>query len=276
MGGHEPWRFAPAMPDVSLRVQLLGRPRASWHGRQVRLASRNAWALLALIALRPRPRPRESIAADLWPDATATSTTALRQALWLLRSGLADAGADPEAILAVDDETVGLRADCPLDLDSVRFERLANRRPPRCEEAVALYRGELAEGLAQECFERERERFADLFEDALAEVALALLARNELDAARLVAHRLIGLDPLREEAHAVLIEVYGRSGSRSQVSRQYRRLQSVLREELGVDPLPETDAIYWAAMDRLLTSSARRRAAGVRAPAPMLAATFDS
>ncbi len=226
--------------------------------------------------LRPRARPRESIAADLWPDGSVSSAAALRQALWLVRSAFVDVGADPDAVFDTDDETIGLRAGLAVDLDAIRFETLALAGPSKCEEAVALYGGELAEGLTHECFARDRERLADLFEDLLADVAAALLARNELEAARLAALRLIGLDPLREEAHAVLIDVYSRRGSRSQVSRQYRRLRALLREELGVDPLPETDAIYRAAIHRTWTRSAQRQLATALAAKPGLAASYES
>jgi DNA-binding SARP family transcriptional activator len=247
-------------PDRTLNVQLLGRVRASWCGTELRFGSRNALGLLALVVLRRRPRPRDAIAADLWPDGTASSGAALRQALWLVRSGLSDAGVDPDALLEVDDVTIGLRASVLVDLDTVRFEALMQSRPSRSGEAVALYRGELAEGLEQECFCRERERLADLYEDALADAATVFLARDDLEAAHDAAVSLISLDPLREEAHAVLIEIYGRSGARSQVIRQYRRLRSLLQVELGVEPLPETQAIFGAALQRTWLRSARRQA----------------
>ena len=64
------------------------------------------------------------------------------------------------------------------------------------------------------------------------------------DGARARGRAVLARDPLREEAHAVLIAVHGLIGSRSQVVRQYRRLQDVLARELGEPPLPETDAAY--------------------------------
>jgi DNA-binding SARP family transcriptional activator len=65
---------------------------------------------------------------------------------------------------------------------------------------------------------------------------------------------------LREEAHAVLIEVHGLVGSRSQVIRQYRRLREVLGRELDVSPLPDTDAIYRQALERTMQRSLERAA----------------
>ena len=66
---------------------------------------------------------------------------------------------------------------------------------------------------------------------------------------------VLARDPLREEAHAVLIAAYGLVGSRSQVVRQYRRLCNTLRTELAVPPLPETDAIYRTAIARTVERS---------------------
>ena len=73
-------------PTVRLEVDLLGRldVRAATGGR-VRLPGRHAQALFALLVLARRPRSREAIAADLWPDADGASAGSLRQALWLVR-----------------------------------------------------------------------------------------------------------------------------------------------------------------------------------------------
>ena len=78
--------------------------------------------------------------------------------------------------------------------------------------------------------------------------------------ARAAADQLLERDPLREEAHAVLIGVHGLIGSRSQVVRQYRRLVGVLARELAERPLPDTEAIYRLALDRTMLRSIDRAA----------------
>ena len=78
---------------------------------------------------------------------------------------------------------------------------------------------------------------------------------------------MLARDPLREEAHSVLIAAYGRSGTRSQVVRQYRRLCEVLRTELAVAPLPETDATYRTALANTIRRSQDRAAAMAADPA---------
>lgn len=240
-----------------LEVRLLGGVEASWRHRLVRPASTQARALLALLTLRPGQRGREAIAADLWPDGGPSSAAWLRQALWQLRRALADAGADPDVVVDARSDSIGFGLGITVDLDVTAFERCLRAQPTRPEEAIPLYRGELVEGLSLECFARERERLGDLYEDALAEVGLRSIARGDTESARAAALRLIGRDPMREEGHAILIEVYGQAGSRSQVSRQYRRLCRILSLELGVEPLPETEAVYRTALIRTAARSAQ-------------------
>ena len=249
-----------------LDVTLLGRfAIRTTDGRDLRLVGRHAQALFTLLALTCRPRTREAIATDLWPESFVAATGPLRQALYQLRTALGAAGVDIDAVLEADSETIGLRPEAIRSLDISRFEACTN--DPFCgpETAVALYGGDLVEGLGHECFVAERERLADRYEDALAFVARQRMTEGDTDAARVAAERLIARDPLREEAHEVLIAVHGRTGTRSQVVRQYRRLCDVLARELAEIPLPETDATYRVALARTVARS-RDRAAVLEPP----------
>ena len=250
------------MSTSRLAVRLLGHLEIEAPRSRVRLTGRQAQALFALLVLDRRRRPREAIAADLWPDGGGSSMACLRQALWLVRTAFAGAGVDPEAILEVEPDVIGIRPEAWVELDVTSFEAAARQRGLRPMSAVDLYRGDLVESLGHECFAAERERLSDLYEDALAAAAADRLSDGEMDEARVAAERLLARDPLREEAHAVLIAVYGLTGTRSQVVRQYRRLQDILRRELDVDPLPETDVVYRGALARAIADSRRRSAAG--------------
>jgi DNA-binding SARP family transcriptional activator len=253
--------------SVALHVQLLGRIEvAADDGTPVRLSGRHAQALFALLVLSRRPRSRDALAADLWPDADAASSAALRQALWLVRNAFNSAGIDADTILEVEAETIGLRPDARIDLDTDRFEACARTDDCATETAVQLYRGDLAEGLGHDCFAGERERLSDLYEDALSFVGEQRLSAGDVDGARRAAEELLARDPLREEAHTLLITIHGLTGSRSQVVRQYRRLCAVLDRELDVEPLPESEASYQLALRQTLERS-RARAAAMRTPA---------
>jgi DNA-binding SARP family transcriptional activator len=253
--------LSPTAGDL-LTAQLFGRMEVEAGCGPVRLPGRQAQALLALMLLDRRRRPREAIAADLWPDAGASSPGCLRQALWLVRSAIADAGVDPDTVVEADSDVLGIRAEARIGLDVPAFERAARGGSARPDTAIALYRGDLVEALGHECFVLERERLSDLYEDALAHAAQAHLDAGHIDAAQTAAERLLARDPLREEAHSVLIAVFGHVGTRSQVARQYRRLCGVLARELEVEPLPETRQVYRHALATTVARSAR--AVGLR------------
>jgi DNA-binding SARP family transcriptional activator len=247
--------------SVTLQVQLLGRVEVSTDdGLPLRLGGRHAQALFALLVLSRRPRSRDALATDLWPDADGASSAALRQALWLVRNALNGSGVDADTVLEVETETIGLRPDAQIVLDTDRFEACVRSSDCSTEAAVELYRGDLAEGLGHDCFAAERERLSDLYEDALSEVGEQRLKDGDLAAARRAAELLLARDSLREEAHALLISIHGMTGSRSQVVRQYRRLRAVLARELDVEPLPESEAIYRVALVRTLERSRARAA----------------
>ena len=136
-------------------------------------------------------------------------------------------------------------------------------RRARPEEAIALYHGDLAECLGLECFAVERERLSDAYEDALALVAERRLAgRRSVPARATPPSGCWPGIPSARRPTPPCCKVYGRIGSRAQVLRQYRRLSRLLEGELGVEPLPETDAAFRAAMAETVERS-RSRAAGL-------------
>ena len=255
-------RDVQPVEPITISVRLLGRMTATIRGRDLRLTGRHAQALFALLVLRPRPRSREGIAADLWPEADPRCAGSLRQALWLLRGALSGADVDPDRVIDANPESIGLRRDVIVDLDATVFEKLVRDRPAQPEAALLLYDGDLAEGLGHECFAADRERLADAYEDALALASAKRLEIGDVDGARAAAEELLLRDPLREEAHEVLIRVFGSTGSRAQVVRQFRRLETLLDAEIGVTPLPETVAAFRSALDQTVDRS-HLRVAGI-------------
>jgi DNA-binding SARP family transcriptional activator len=262
-----------SVASAGLEITLLGRfSIRTTRGQEVRIVGRHAQALFTLLVLTRRPRTREAIATDLWPESMITATGPLRQALYQLRGALGSAGLDLDAMLEADAETLGFRPDAVRRLDTDLFEACAADPTCGAETAVALYGGDLAEGLGHDCFAAERERLADRYEDALATAAAQRLGKGDVDGARGAAERLLARDPLREEAHEVLIAVHGLIGTRSQVVRQYRRLREVLARELAERPLPETDATYRLALSRTVERSLQRANTMERPAVPSLAA----
>src|SRR5215218_8366599 len=150
---------------------LLGPPRVERDGVAVAFDTRKAVALLAVLALADRPRPRDVLAELLWPEHDAEHARgALRRTLSALRSGI---GAD--AVEATRDR-VSLRRGAELRIDVDAFRVAAEEG--RLDEAAALFRGDFLEGFGL--------RDAPAFEDWQRGEGEALLRELALVLGRLV------------------------------------------------------------------------------------------
>ena len=79
---------------------------------------------------------------------------------------------------------------------------------------------------------------------ALHRLSVAYTDRGEYAAAIEYTNRLLALEPWQEEAHRQLMTLLARSGQQSAALAQYETCRRILAEELGVEPLPETQALY--------------------------------
>src|SRR5439155_18765263 len=106
-----------------------------------------------------------------------------------------------------------------------------------------LYRGELLPGYYEDWLVPERERLAEAYLDGLCRLAAALAAAGDLPEATERARRAVAADPLREESHCALMRVYAAAGRFTDVLRQYRELESALRQQLDAEPGAAAQAI---------------------------------
>src|SRR5262249_47987700 len=109
-----------------------------------------------------------------------------------------------------------------------------------------LYRGDLLDGIGvhDPAFEEwlliERQRLRHLFEEVLTRQITQSIADRTPDRADAAARRLLSLDPLREEACRVLMQIHAERGETAQALKLYEALRERLNTELGVKPAPET------------------------------------
>jgi DNA-binding SARP family transcriptional activator/predicted ATPase len=237
----------------ALSLNLLGRPEVRLDGAPLAgFATTKVEALLYYLACRPGSHPREELANLLWGETPETKARrSLTQALSSLRKLVGD-------VFIVDRLSVGLDEAALSRLDVAVFEALVAANKPaanveQLEEAVALYRGDFLEGLYVKealAFEEwqlsQRERLRVLMLAGLDQLVAAYVDRPELDieAGLAYARRLLALDPWRESAHRQLMWLLARSGQREAALTQYETCRQTLAEELGVEPTPETTALY--------------------------------
>lgn len=249
---------------VALELNFLGDLEVVRNGEAMALPpSRKTRALLAYLALNPRPFRREHLCELLWeiPDDPRGS---LRWSLSKLRR-LVD-GDDRPRIVA-DRASVGFDAsDAVIDvavLHALAGSSLERAPLEALEAAAGRYRGHLLEGLELSALHdfhswwvAERERAAR----AQARLLRTLIARLAGAAERALPHArtLVGMVPYDEAARATLIRLLVASGRMEEAERQYR-LGVRMLEEAGAGP------------SRLLFEAWRgtpgRARSGARAPA---------
>ena len=262
-----------------LTIRLLGSFEARLGaGPPVDFPTKKARGLLAYLAARPaQAHSRDQVAELLWgARADEQARGSLRRTLSDLRKALPFA--DGEWLVSEGD-TLMLN-DSSIDVDLVRFERLAADGEPRAlEQAVELYRGELLAGfgLHEHAFEEwlrtERERLRQLALKTLGKLLAHYTATQAFEHAIQAGNRLLALDPANEPAHRALMSLYARQGRRSEALRQYRLCSEALMRELGVRPDAATEALHrdfqreGAAVSDVATTSARQEP-GYETPLP--------
>jgi len=264
--------------DTSLQVHLLGLPRVECAGFPLSIPRRQVRALLYRLAVQLRPVSRDHLCFLLWsdePDAMARRN--LSRLLPQLRMAL------PEpAALKVSKDAIALDRESVVS-DTALFQRLLAQLEgePRIDDltrAVDLYRGAFLDGFSLPSaaeFEvwasLERERWQELYLRALATLIDEHAAQDHLAEAIGCAERYLETDDLAETVHRRLIELYTASGERGAALRQYERCVTVLERELGVSPLPQTQAVYQA----ILSGAPVAEAPSSREPTPSLLPELD-
>jgi TolB-like protein/Tfp pilus assembly protein PilF len=215
----------------------------------INLLGQKERALLAFLALSPgMTHARDKLASLLWSDrGDPQARDSLKHALTSLRQCLQSA--DSPAIIA-DRQSVRLDP-AAVSTDVAAFERLLSAGTPESiEQATALYRGDLLDGISirDAAFEEwllvERQRLRRLAEGALATLVARAMLAGERERAEAAARRLLTLDPLREAAGRALMQLHAERGEATQALRLYETLRERLQQELGAKPEPETTRLY--------------------------------
>ncbi|GAB1595834.1 AfsR/SARP family transcriptional regulator [Lysobacter claricitrinus] len=244
-----------------LRISLFGSMAlATGHGGtpEVQVAGRSA-SLLAYLALgHGRSFSRSELLASLWPDPGASASTgSFNTALWRLRRLLETPPLAHGNLITSDRR--GAIALCPqadVWLDVTEFDQLVEPRLARAperltdddidalERGVRLYKADLLVELSDDWALRARERYRRNFLNALYRLMQIVSIRRQYVDAIAYAQRILDHDPLREDVHRDLMQLFVASGQRALALRQFEHCRDLLRRELAIQPMRETQALY--------------------------------
>jgi len=216
-----------------------GSPGRSFHLQPKRLA-----VLAYLAAARPRGmHRRESVLVMFWPeDAEQRARNALSQTVHAIRRDIGQ-----QVLVTQGHELIGVdRAS--LSCDAVEFEDRLDRGEP--EEALRLYRGEFLHGLPigdAMGFDRWQESEAWRLQRRAWKAAASLAddaeAGGNVVAALHWLERAVELLPTDEVLLRRLLALTDSMGDRAGALRVHERFSALMRDEYGVDPSPETEAL---------------------------------
>lgn len=225
--------MAPQMP---LRLTLIGGFALWQGGRELEIAP-GGQRVIALLALRDRPMGRLYVAGTLWPDySTERSLADLRTTLWRVNRS-------SDQVIAASPTFLRLGAGIEVDVRNIvafakglKQARIPSQAVDLDSVGLADLAGELLPYWYDDWIQDEREALRQTRLHALESLAEGLSASGCYADAIQTALAAIRLEPLRETAHRILIEIHLAEGNWSEARRQFQRCQRLFREELGIEP----------------------------------------
>lgn len=244
-----------------LRIYLSGRMSIEADGVLLgphEFPGQQGRAAFAFLAGRRRgPVSRDALADALWRDDPPPSwNTALSAVVSKLRGLLGRAGVDGSEVLHGGSGVYELRlprgswVDHEAAVDAIHEAEAALQADDPAAaygpSAVAhhISRRPFLPGVEGRWFERRRRKLAGILVRALECRAEVYLWNDEHSLAVEAARDVVALRPFRESGYRLLMRAHAAAGNGAEALRAYEQCRTVISEELGVNPSPETKAVH--------------------------------
>ncbi len=265
-----------------LEISFLSPLTLTLDGQPLKLPSRRTEALFVYLLRNPQPHAREVLADLFWDDLPQNKALGnLRVLLANLRKAL-----DPYVTITRQSAAWNMAGAYRLDLTFLEEMLTASRaeidhngaltKATAANLGLALqsYQGDLLPGFFlregqgfEEWLATEREWLWTRVVEALVDLATEYLQWGEYRAGIEQAQRLVTLEPLREEGHQLLMQLWAADGQMSAALAQYERCVQLLDQDLGVPPHPFTTELFERMRSgqwRLPQTTATQRVASAR------------
>ncbi|MEZ4864353.1 MAG: AAA family ATPase [Caldilineaceae bacterium] len=238
-------------PPPILTIRLLGDFVVTYGDEAItQVNTPRLQALLAYLLLhRQAPQSRRRLAFLFWPDSSEEQAlTNLRKHLLYLKRALPDG----DQWLVADRHTLQWAPQVACKLDVADFGlTLAQAEQSESDVAIALlhqaidlYQGELLPGCYDDWLLPLREALQGQYFAALERLSTLFEEQRTYAEAIQYSQQLLRYDALHEANYRRLIRLYALNDDRAAALRTYHSCVTQLRNELGVDPDEETQAIY--------------------------------
>ncbi|MBN2050538.1 MAG: hypothetical protein JW760_08855 [Spirochaetales bacterium] len=231
----------------SVSLQFFGPPVIFVRGIQVPIKRNKTLALIAYLAVRGSPVSRDRMTDMLWPGlevkkARANLRTVLSESKHLL----------PEGVISTEGHSLKIITGPSVTCDVREFMHLAGsdegpEQIDKLSKSLVVYRGEFLQGLSlPECPDFDDwmfdtgQRLLVSYSRALEVLMTSAREQGNADKAVDYARKILDLDPLREDAHRVIMELSASRGDSTSAIRQFEILKRTLEREHEGPPEKET------------------------------------
>lgn len=242
-----------------LDIYLFGSPAILIDGEPITVDTRKATALLAYIALKNQPIDRASLIDLLWPTYDEDrARSSLRRTLSVLRKALR------QEWLILKDETIALDNKDTLYIDVRVFKQTIQRLQhpmthadiEALEQVVELYRADFMLGFAirdstpfEEWVLTESQKLSHDLLDAFSILVTWHSQHSDYNAVIRVSEKWQAVDPFEEKAIYYLLQAHAHLGNRSRAIQIFEDFEQLLRKELEIQPMPDTQDLYMQLVD---------------------------
>ncbi len=237
-------RRRPAVQESpSIKVSFFNGFRVCIGGdeeKEIKLRSPKTEELFAFLIYK-RKTNREEIVDTLWEGLDFNRALKnINSNIYYIRKALSSYGL--EDFIKSGKKEAGIDAS-KITCDLFEFESLIKKSKifgitdaDVCEKAIALYSGSFLKGKGYEWAAEKARSLEKDYVELLEEAARFFLKLEQPQRALVKLHKIVEIDPLREDIHNEIILLYTKLGRQNEAQQQYLILEKVLLEELGTTP----------------------------------------
>ncbi|MFQ5859130.1 MAG: tetratricopeptide repeat protein, partial [Anaerolineae bacterium] len=240
--------------EPPLRIQAFGQAQVWLYGEPI---TKKQWdsattkELFFYLLAHPDGVRKDKILGVFWPETTpAKASSAFHSTNYRLRRAL-----QRQDCILFKNGVYMINPELSYWFDVDAFQALieeakntesADERASLYVKAIELARGNyLDEFYSDWPFFQREELQRQLFE-ALAHLAEYYCQNGKAEDALPLYERIVADDPYQEEIHREIMRVHVELGQRAAAVKHYQKLKAFLEEDLDIDPMPETTALYEA------------------------------
>ena len=236
-----------------LSIEALGKSLVKLDGKPVTEPSwanqKRARELFYYLVSHPGKRlTKEEIGVTLWPESSSDLLRLqFRNTVYYVRYALG------QEVITSNERRYAFNSDMDYSYDVQEFERklaqadLTNTLSEKIrllQEALQLYQGEFFPEGEGTWVTAERQRISQICEQARLALAKLLLEQGNPKLALTQCQAVLAENHCMESAHCLAMQALAALGDRSGIANQYEQCKQFLRDELGLEPCPDTVKTY--------------------------------